>query len=72
MTKFIKETLNLKYLRYEINYIILRIKISKISNGLILSMCHYLNKIFEKFNNSNSKIVITHVDVNLYLSMNIE
>ena len=50
--------------------VILCVKIIKIFDGLALSQTHYIDKILEKFNKSDSNVVITLVDVNLHLSKN--
>ena len=50
--------------------VILGIKISRSSNGLILSQSHYVDKILEKFNKNDPSVCKTPVDVNLYLSKN--
>lgn len=49
---------------------ILRVKISRTSNGLIFSQSHYIDKILEKFNKNNSSIAKTLLNVNLHLSKN--
>ena len=50
--------------------VILRIKISKTSNGLILSQSHYIEKILKRFKQDDSSPMRTPVDVNLHLSKN--
>ena len=50
--------------------VILGIKISKISDGLILSQSHYIEKILKKFKQNDSSPMRTPVDVNLHLSKN--
>ena len=50
--------------------VILGIKISKTSNGLILSQSHYIEKILKKFKQNDSSPMRTLVDVNLHLSKN--
>ena len=50
--------------------VILGIKISKTSDGLILSQSHYIEKIFKKFKQNDSSPMRTPVDVNLHLSKN--
>ena len=57
--KMIKSTKNMLDLRFDMKYIgladvILGIKITRISNELILSQSHYANKIHEKFNKDDS------------------
>ena len=43
---------------------------SRTSCGLILSQSHYVDNILGKFENNNSGIARTQVDVNLHLSKN--
>ena len=50
--------------------VILGIKISKTSIGLILSQSHYIEKILKKFKQDDSSSMRTPVDVNLHLSKN--
>ena len=50
--------------------VILGIKISKTSDGLILSQSHYIEKILKKFKQDDSSPTRTPVDVNLHLSKN--
>ena len=50
--------------------VILEIKISKTSDGLILSQSHYIEKILKKFKQDDSSPTRTPVDVNLHLSKN--
>ena len=50
--------------------VILGIKISKTSDGLILSQSHYIEKILKKFKQDDSSPMRTPVDVNLHLSKN--
>ena len=49
---------------------ILGIKITRISDRLILSQSHYVDKIFEKFNKDDSGVVRTLLDNSLHLSKN--
>ena len=51
--------------------VILGIKISRTSGGLILSQSHYIEKLLDKFDKDESKIARTPVDINLHLSKNI-
>ena len=51
--------------------VILGIKISKTSGGLILSQSHYIEKLLDKLNKDESNIARTPVDINLHLSKNI-
>ena len=50
--------------------VILRIRISKTSYGLILSQLHYIEKILKKFKQDDISPTRTPVDVNLHLSKN--
>ena len=50
--------------------VILGIKISKTSYGLILSQSHYIEKILKKFKQNDSSLMRTPVDVDLHLSKN--
>ena len=50
--------------------VILGIKISKTSDGLILSQSHYIDKILKKFKQYDSSPTRTLVDVNIHLSKN--
>ena len=51
--------------------VILGIKISRTSGGLILSQSHYIEKLLDKFDKDESNIARTLVDINLHLSKNI-
>ena len=48
--------------------VILGIKISRNTNGLVLSQSHYVDKILEKFNKSDTSVARTPVDLTLHLS----
>ena len=50
--------------------VILGIKITRISDGLILSQSHYVDKILEKYNKDDSGVARTPLDNNLHLSKN--
>ena len=50
--------------------VILGIKLIRTSYGLILSQSHYVDNILRKFENDNSRIFRTLVDVTLHLSKN--
>ena len=50
--------------------VILGIKITRISNRLILSQSHYVDKILEKFNKDDSGVARTPLDNSLHLSKN--
>lgn len=51
--------------------VILRMKIFKAHDDLILFQCHYIEKILDKFDKNKNNIAKTLIDVNLYLSKNI-
>ena len=51
-------------------YVILGIKISKTSTGLVLSQSHYIEKILNKFLDKDETPVKTLVNVNVHLSKN--
>ena len=51
--------------------VILGIKFSRTSNGLILSQSHYIEKLLDKFDKDESNNDRTLVDINLHLSKNI-
>ena len=51
--------------------VILGIKISRTSGGLILSQSHYIEKLLDKFDKDESNIARTPVAINLHLSKNI-
>ena len=51
--------------------VILGIKISRTSGGLILSQSHYIEKLLDKFDKDENNIARTLVDINLHLSKNI-
>ena len=50
--------------------VILGMKISRKSDGLVLSQSHYIKKILEKFKKYDDNPVRTPVDVNLHLTKN--
>jgi hypothetical protein len=50
--------------------VILGIKITRTSDGLILSQSHYIKKILEKFGRYDDSLVKTPIDVNLHLTKN--
>ena len=51
--------------------VILGVKFSRTSSGLILSQSHYIEKLLDKFEKDESNIARTLVDINLHLSKNI-
>ena len=50
--------------------VILGIKIAKTSSGLILSQCHYIEKILKRFNQYDDNPIKTPVDLNLHSTKN--
>ena len=73
--KMIKSTKNMLNSRFNMKDIrladvILEIKITRISDELILSQSHYVDKILEKFNKDDSGIARTPLDNSLHLSKN--
>ncbi|XP_022858083.1 uncharacterized protein LOC111379008 [Olea europaea var. sylvestris] len=50
--------------------VILRIKITRTPNGLVLSQSHYIDKILDKFNKSDTTVARTPMDLSLHLSKN--
>ena len=50
--------------------VILGMKISRKSNGLVFSQSHYVKKVLEKFKKYDDNLVRTPVDVNLRLTKN--
>ena len=70
--KTTKKMLNNKFNMKDLGVadVILAIKISKTSDGLILSQSHYIEKILKKFKQDDSTLIRTPVDVNLHLSKN--
>ena len=50
--------------------VILGMKISRKSNGFVLSQSHYIKKVFKKFKKYDDSPVRTPVDVNLHLTKN--
>ena len=70
--KTTKKMLNNKFNMKDLGVadVILGIKISKTSDGLILSQSHYIEKILKKFKQDDNSSTRTPVDVNLHLSKN--
>ena len=70
--KTTKKMLNNKFNMKDLGVadVILGIKISKTSDGLILSQSHYIEKILKKFKQDDSSPARTPVDINLHLSKN--
>ena len=50
--------------------VILGMKISRKSDGLVLSQSHYIKKVLEKFKEYDDSLVRTPIDVNLHLTKN--
>jgi hypothetical protein len=50
--------------------VIIEIKFFMISNGLVLSQSHYVEKILEKFSKDNNSTIKTLIDISVYLSKN--
>ena len=50
--------------------VILGMKISRKSDGLVLSQLHYIKKVLEKFKEYDDSLVRTPIDVNLHLTKN--
>ena len=72
MIKSTKNMLNSKFDMKDMRLadVILGIKIIRISNRLILSQSHYVDKILEKFNKDDSGVARTPLDNSLHLSKN--
>ena len=50
--------------------VVMGIKIPRVSNGLILSQTHYVDKILGKFNKDNNNVSKTPLNMSLHLSKN--
>ena len=50
--------------------VILGVKITRTSDGLVLSQSHYIKKVLEKFGRYDDSLVKTPIDVNLHLTKN--
>ena len=50
--------------------VILGVKITRTSDGIVLSQSHYVEKILEKFSKSNTSVSRTPVDASLRLTKN--
>ena len=70
--KTTKEMFNNKFDMKDLSVanVILGIKISKTSDGLILSQSHYIEKILKKFKQNDNSPMRTPIEVNLHLSKN--
>ena len=70
--KTTKEMFNNKFYMKDLGVadVIIGIKISKTSDGLILSQSHYIEKILKKFKQNDNSPMRTPVDVNLHISKN--
>nr|GEY77096.1 retrotransposon protein, putative, Ty1-copia subclass [Tanacetum cinerariifolium] len=64
MIKSTKDMLKSKFDRKDIGlaYVILRIKIIRTHNGLVLSQAHYIDKILNSHNAGDSDLAITPID----------
>ena len=72
--KMIKSTKNMLNSRFDMKDMrladmILWIKITRISNGLILNLSYYVDKILEKINKDDSGVARTPLDNSLHLSI---
>ena len=67
-----KRLLNSKFDMKDMSFadVILSIKITRTSSGIVLSQSHYVEKILEKFGKSNTSVSRTPVDVSLHLTKN--
>ncbi|XP_022891859.1 uncharacterized protein LOC111406711 [Olea europaea var. sylvestris] len=68
--KMIESTKNILNSRFDIKDmgladVILRVKISRTLDGLVLSRSHYLDKILEKFSKDDSSLARTPIDTNI-------
>ena len=70
--KTTKEMFNNKFDMKDLGVVdvVLGIKISKTSDGLILSQSHYIEKILKEFKQDDSSLMRTPIGVNLHLSKN--
>ena len=73
--KMVKSTKNMLKSKFDMKDmgladVILGIKISRSPDGLILDQSHYVDKILGKFNNDDSAVARTPLDVSLHLSKN--
>jgi hypothetical protein len=70
--KVTKKMLNSKFDMKDLGVadVILGIKITRTSDGFVLSQSHYIMKVLEKFGRYDDSPVKTPIDVNLYLSKN--
>ncbi|KAK6151167.1 hypothetical protein DH2020_016099 [Rehmannia glutinosa] len=66
--KMFTKHFDMKYMG--VAYVILGIKISKTSDGLVLSQSHYIETVIRKFNAYDSPPTKTPVDLSLYLAKN--
>ena len=72
MIKATKRLLNSKFDMKDIGLadVILGVKITKTSGGIVLSQAHNVNKILEKFGKADTSMFRTPVDLSLYLTKN--
>ena len=52
--------------------VILGIKITRMSDGIILSQSHYVEKILDKFSKYDTSLLRTPIDINLHLAKHTE
>ena len=67
-----KDMLNSKFSMKDMGLadVVLGVQITRTSSGIALSQTHYVDKILDKFNKSDTNIARTPVDLNLHLSKN--
>ena len=72
MIKATKRLLNSKFDMKDMGLadVILGVKITRTSGGIVLSQAHYVNKMLEKFGKSDTSMFRTPVDLSLYLTKN--
>lgn len=72
MIEFTKIILNSRFDMKDMGLadVILGVKISRISDGLVLSQSHYVDKILEKFNKDDTGLARTPIDTSQHLSKN--
>ena len=73
--KMVKSTKTMLSIRFDMKEmglanVILRVKILRTSDGLVLSQSYYVEKILNKFSKDDSGVARTPLDVNIYLSKN--
>jgi hypothetical protein len=70
--KSTKDMLNSKFDMKDMGLadVILGVKITRTSNGLVLSQAHYVEKMLERYNKSDTNVSRTPVDINFHLAKN--